>query len=111
MSVPALGMRGRRGVEVGPLFGGNALATVDPAGRVRLPLFVRDTLARRSEGRRLVFGADEHDACLSGYEPAYRAAFFDRNGSRRIFGFAEESDYDARGRVRPPRTVRGQAKD
>lgn len=110
MSVPALGDEGQQGVEVGPLFGGNALATVDPAGRVRLPPFVRETLARRSEGRRLVFGAHEQADCLSGYEPAYRAAFLDRNGSRRIFGFAEESEYDARGRVTLPPMMRWKAK-
>ena len=103
-------MRGKKGVEVGTLFGGNALATVDSAGRVRLPLFVRETLAHRSEGRRLVFGAHENDPCLSSYEPAYRAAFFDRNGSRRIFGFAEEAEYDARGRVTLPRMMRWKAK-
>ena len=107
---PAGGMRGGRGVEVGPLFGGNALAAVDPAGRVRLPLFVRETLVRRTESRRLVFGAHENDPCLSGYEPAYRAAFFDRNGSRRIFGFAEEAEYDARGRVTLPPMMRWKAR-
>jgi DNA-binding transcriptional regulator/RsmH inhibitor MraZ len=97
-------------VEVGPYFGGNALATVDSAGRVRLPLFVRETLAGRTEGRRIVFGAHESAACLSGYEPAYRAAFLDRNGSRRIFGFAEEAEFDARGRVTLPHMMRWKAR-
>lgn len=93
-------------MEVGSFFGGNALAAVDAAGRVRLPLFVRETLARRSDSRRLVFGAHDQAPCLSGYEPAYRAALADRNGSRRIFGFAEESDVDARGRVTLPPIMR-----
>ena len=97
-------------MEIGPLFGGNALAPVDSAGRVRLPLFVRETLAGRTEGRRIVFGAHENAACLSGYEPAYRAAFMDRNGSRRIFGFAQEAEFDARGRVTLPQMMRWKAK-
>jgi MraZ protein len=93
-------------VEVGSFFGGSALATVDAAGRVRLPRFVRETLGRRSEGRRLVFGAHEEAPCLSAYDPGYRSALIGRDGSRRIFGFAEEAEYDASGRVTLPPIMR-----
>ena len=93
-------------MEIGSFFGGNGLAAVDSAGRVRLPLFVRETLARRSEGRRLVFGAHENAPCLSGYDPGHRAALADRDGSRRIFGFAEEAEVDSRGRVTLPPIMR-----
>jgi len=93
-------------VEVRPLFGGNALASVDAAGRVRLPPFARETLSRRSESRRLVFGAHEHAPCLSAYDAGYRSALFDRNGSRRVFGFAEEAEFDRLGRVTLPPIMR-----
>ncbi|MFL6857488.1 MAG: hypothetical protein ACJ8EB_06210 [Allosphingosinicella sp.] len=93
-------------MEVGPLFGGNALAAVSAAGAVRLPLFVTRTLARRAEARLIVFGAHETMPCLSGYEPAYRAALADRNGSRRLFGFAEQAEYDRAGRVLLPPMMR-----
>ena len=97
-------------MEVGAFFGGNALRRVDAAGRVDLPLFVRDTLVRRSESRRLVFGAHERDPCVSAYDPAYRAFLFDRNGSRRVFGFAEEAEFDLRGRVLLPAMLRWKAR-
>src|SRR4051812_37900170 len=99
-------MKGVRGVEVGSFFGGNALAAVDAAGRVRLPLFVRETLARRSDSDRVVFGAHEQAPCLSAYDPGYRAALLDHNGSRRVFGFAEEAEIDSRGRVTLPPIMR-----
>jgi transcriptional regulator MraZ len=94
------------GVEAGPLFGGNALAAVDAAGRLRLPSFILETLARRSEGRRIVFGAHDSDACLNAYDPAYRMALSGRDGSRRVFGFAEETEFDASGRVTLPAMMR-----
>jgi MraZ protein len=97
-------------VEAGSLFGGNALTTVDAAGRVRLPPFVRQVLARRSEGRRIVFGAHERDSCLNAYDPNYRAALFDRNGSRLVFGFAEEAEFDVQGRVTLPPMMRWKAR-
>jgi DNA-binding transcriptional regulator/RsmH inhibitor MraZ len=93
-------------VEAGSFFGGNALAPVSAAGRVRLPPFVRDALARRSSSRRIVFGAHERASCLSAYDPGYRAALFDRDGSRRIFGFAEEAEFDLLGRVTLPPIMR-----
>ncbi len=95
---------------VGSFFGGNALAPVDAAGRVYLPSFVRETLARRSESPRIVFGAHERDICLSAYDPLYRAALSDRNGSRLVFGFAEEAELDARGRVALPAIMRWKAR-
>jgi MraZ protein len=93
-------------VEIGAVFSGNALARVSASGAVRLPGFVRQTLARRAESRLLIFGAHETMPCLSGYEPAYRAAFADRNGSRRLFGFAEQAEYDRAGRVVLPPMMR-----
>jgi len=97
-------------VEVGSFFGGNALVPVDAAGRVGLPPFIRDTLVRRSESRRVVFGAHERDTCVSAYNPAYRAFLFDRNGSRLVFGFAEEAEFDARGRIVLPAMMRWKAR-
>lgn len=93
-------------MEIGAVFSGNALARVRAGGAVRLPAFVRETLARRAEGRRLVFAAHETMPCLSAYEPAYRAVFADRNGSRRLFGFAEQAEYDRAGRIVLPAMMR-----
>jgi MraZ protein len=99
-------------VGIEHLFSGNALGAVDAAGRVRLPRFVLETLERRSGGRRIVFGAHERDPCLSGYEPAFRAVLQSRLAAgdpamaRRLFGFAEEAEFDARGRVALPEMMR-----
>ena len=93
-------------MEVGPLFSGNALAAVDPAGRVRLPRFALETLARRSDGRRIVFGAHPSDPCLTAYEPAHRSALLGQGSARRLFGFAEETELDARGRATLPPMMR-----
>jgi transcriptional regulator MraZ len=90
------------GVEVGPLFGGSAIGAVGAGGRLRLPPFVLATLRRRSDGRRIVFGAHESDPCLSACEPAGRAALLGRDGARRLFGFSEEAEFDSAGRVALP---------
>jgi MraZ protein len=94
------------GVEAGPLFGGSAIGAVGAGGRLRLPPFILDTLRRRSDGRRVVFGAHESDPCLSGYEPAWRAALLGRDGGRRLFGFSEEAEFDSAGRVTLPPILR-----
>lgn len=94
------------GVEVGPLFGGNAIEPVSAAGRLRLPSFILDTLVRRSDGRRIVFGAHESEPCLSAYDPGWRAALADREDRRRLLGFAEETQFDSAGRVTLPRMMR-----
>ncbi|HEY0411995.1 MAG TPA: hypothetical protein VGD66_02490 [Allosphingosinicella sp.] len=91
---------------MGPLFGGNALTAIDAAGRVRLPPFILETLIRRSDGRRIVIAAHGGDPCLSAYDPAYRAALFGQGDSRRLFGFAEETEFDPRGRLTLPPMMR-----
>lgn len=93
-------------MEVGPLFGGSAIGAVDPGGRLRLPPFALDTLARRTDGRRIVFAAHESEPCLTGYDPAWRAAFFGRDGARRLFGFSEETEFDSSGRLTLPPMMR-----
>jgi MraZ protein len=93
-------------VEVGPLFGGSAIGAVGAGGRLRLPPFVLETLRRRSDGRRIVFGAHESDPCLSASEPAARAALLGRASGRRLFGFSEEAEFDSAGRVTLPPILR-----
>jgi MraZ protein len=93
-------------VEVGPLFGGNAIGAVTAAGRLRLPSFILETLVRRSEGRRIVFGAHESEPCLSAYDPGWRAALAQREDRRRLLGFAEEAEFDSGGRVTLPAMMR-----
>jgi MraZ protein len=116
-------------VETGHLFSGNALDAVGQDGRVRLPPFVLETLSRRSDGRRIVFGAHESAPCLIAYDPGHRRALSEdverrrrlaetlglpdedhHARARRAFGFAEEADYDARGRVALPRMMRRRAR-
>jgi len=93
-------------VEVGPLFGGNAIGAVTAAGRLRLPSFILETLVRRSGGRRIVFGAHESEPCLSAYDPGWRSALAQREDRRRLLGFAEEAEFDARGAVTLPAMMR-----
>jgi len=96
-------------VQIDHLFGGSALAPVDSEGRVRLPLFVRETAGRRSEDRTLVLGPHEADPCLSGYDRTYRRFLFADTErlrlredapaldaprrARRAFGLTEEAAY------------------
>jgi MraZ protein len=107
-------------VEAGPFFSGNAIAAVDAEGRLDLPPFVLDAL-RRDEGRRLLFGAHPSDPCLAAYAPARREALYrevererlvDRDEAaharraRRAFGYVEESEWGADGRVTLPPMMR-----
>lgn len=93
-------------MEVGPLFGGNAIGAVSAAGRLRLPPFILETLVRRSENRRIVFGAHESEPCLSAYDPGWRSALVEREDRRRLLGFAEETQFDSSGRVTLPPMMR-----
>jgi MraZ protein len=93
-------------VEVGPLFGGNAIGAVTAAGRLRLPSFILETLIRRSGGHRIVFGAHESEPCLSAYDPGWRPALAERDDRRRLLGFAEEAEFDGGGRVTLPAMMR-----
>jgi MraZ protein len=107
-------------VEAGPFFSGNAIAAVDADGGLDLPPFVLDAL-RRNEGRRLLFGAHPSDPCLAAYGPARRETLYREvererleggdeaahaRRARRAFGFVEESEWDADGRVTLPPMMR-----
>jgi MraZ protein len=107
-------------VEAGPFFSGNAIAAVDAEGRLDLPPFVLDAL-RRDEGKRLFFGAHPSDPCLAAYAPARREGLYreverervaDRDDAaharraRRAFGYVEESEWGADGRVTLPPLMR-----
>ena len=104
-----------------PLFSGSGLSAVDAAGRTRLPAFVRDAAIGRSGRRRLVFGAHEIDGCIAGFDPAYAAVLhrdLERRRlneesagvgpgahharARRLFGTAEEAEFDADGMIALP---------
>lgn len=103
-------------------FGGSALANVQGDGRVRLPRFVRDVAALRSDSRTLVIGVHESDRCLVGYDPAYRQALFadtersrladsnDHRRARRTFGLTEQTEVDSAGRAALPPMLCGLAR-
>jgi MraZ protein len=108
------------------LFSGSALCAVDRHGRVALPPFVRTMLERRSAGRAVLFAPHETDPCVSAFDRPYagllhsdteRRRMADEQAgvapaahharTRRIFGLAEEADFDGRGRLTlPPMTRR-----
>ena len=107
-------------MEAGPFFSGNALAAVDAEGRLALPPFVLDAL-RCGEGRRLFFGAHPSDPCLAAYAPARRETLYREvererlqdgddgahaRRARRAFGYVEESEWAADGRVTLPPMMR-----
>ena len=107
-------------MEAGPFFSGNAIAAVDAEGRLDLPPFVLDAL-RCSEGRRLLFGAHPSDPCLAAYAPARREGLFREvererlqdgdqaahaRRARRTFGYVEEGEWGADGRVTLPPMMR-----
>ena len=85
---------------------------------MRLPRFVREVAARRSDSRSIVIGAHESDACLTGYDPAYRQTLFaeterlrlrdepHHGRARRAFGFTEQAEIDAAGRIAIPEMIR-----
>jgi MraZ protein len=108
-------------------FSGSALCAVDTNGRMRLPAFVRTTLARRGEGDALLFGSHESDPCLTAYDRGYAAllhadserrrlieeaaaptAWIAR--ARRLFGFVQEAALDADGHVLLPEMMRRRAR-
>jgi MraZ protein len=116
---------GEIGVGMEHLFSGNALGAVDADGRVSLPDFVRRVVERRTDGRRLVFGAHETDPCVTGYDPGHAhrlqadverlrlrdedaglPAEAHHNRARRLFGLVEDADYDAAGRILLPPMMR-----
>jgi MraZ protein len=108
------------------LYGGSALTAVDGNGRVRLPRFVREVAARRSDDRTVVLGPHESDPCLTGYDRPYRrfvhvdaerlrlgeaapaaeTAPRHHRRARRAFGLTEEASYGEDGRIVLPAMVR-----
>src|SRR5688572_1912516 len=118
-------MATREAGGLGRLFSGSGLSTVDGAGRTRLPAFVRDAAIGRSGRRRLVFGAHEKDSCIAGFDPAYASVLHrelerrrlaeESSGlgteahharARRLFGTAEEAEFDAEGMIALPELPR-----
>jgi MraZ protein len=107
------------------LFSSNALCTVDADGCVSLPPFVRVTLERRSDCPAVVIGLHETDPCLRAYDRGYARILHAEHerprpaetGSeahhvraRRIFGFTEESSFDADGKITLPPLMRHKGK-
>lgn len=111
----------------GRLFIGNGLCAVGAWGRLILPLFVRSSLALRSDSGTILVGAHETDSCLVAYDREFArqlaadarrrriaeeatdpAAHHVR--ARRIFGFVEEAALDARGRIALPPMLRRRAR-
>jgi MraZ protein len=103
------------------LFNSSALCTVDAAGCVSLPPFVRNALERRSDSQAVVIGLHETDPCLRAYDRGYvRHLHADHErcrlaegGSeahharaRRIFGFTEEASYGLDGKITLPPLMR-----
>ena len=112
-----------------PLFSGSGLSAVDASGRTRLPAFVREAAIGRTGRRRLVFGAHEKDRCIAGFDPGYasilhgdlerRRVAEEANGigteahharARRLFGTAEEAEFDADGMIALPELPRRQGR-
>lgn len=110
-------------MQIDHFYGGSALAPVDGQGRVRLPRFVRDVAARRSDAPVVVLGPHESDSCLTGYDPAYRRALFEdaerlrlrdesagagahHGRARRTFGLTEQAQIDSGGRITLPPMAR-----
>lgn len=113
-------------MQLDHLYAGSALALIDERGRVRLPRFVRETLGRRSEAGFVVLGPHESDACLTGYDPAFRRMLFadserrrlheeaggagperHHGRARRVFGRTEQARIDSAGRIALPPMLRG----
>jgi MraZ protein len=107
------------------LFSGSGLSAVDASGRTRLPSFIREAAIGRSGRRRLVFGAHERDSCIAGFDPAYAAVIHgdlerrrlaeEAGGlgadahharARRLFGTAEEAEFDPDGMISLPELPR-----
>jgi MraZ protein len=112
-------------VETTEFYSGCALREVDDSGRLTLPGFVTRVLGQGCEGRAVTFGGHEHDSCLTAYGPPHRRALHreverrrllgEARGessrghhcrARRVFGLAEDADYDESGRVVLPSMMR-----
>jgi MraZ protein len=112
-------------VEITHLFSGNALGAVDESGRVRLPPFILNEMARHGDRGRLLFGVHSSDPCLTGYGAALKPRLHaelerrrlrdeesgltaDEHHSRvrRLFGLVEEAAYDEAGRIALPPLAR-----
>jgi MraZ protein len=112
-------------VEVTHIFSGNALGTLDEAGRVRLPPFILREMARHGDCGRLLLGVHEKDPCITGYgsglrprleaelerrrlrdEGLGRAPEEHHARARRTFGLVEEASYDEAGRLTLPPLAR-----
>ena len=113
-------------------FSGSALERVDAGGRVHLPSFISETLARTSDRRTVMVGIHEISACLTGYDPRHSVTLHtelerrrlrdESEGlpdmvhhlrARRAFGLAEQATIDGRDRIRLPELIRrlGRIKD
>ena len=107
------------------LFSGSALDAVDAEGGVALPDFVRRVVERRSDGRRVMFGAHETAPCVTGYDPGHSPrlqadverlrlrdeaagapAETHHHRARRLFGLVEHADFDSAGRIVLPPMMR-----
>lgn len=103
------------------LFNGSGLSAVDTAGRTRLPTFIQQALIARSGCRNLLIGAHESDGCIAGFdhghaivvhaelerrrlagEAAGEAPEAHHARARRMFGLAEEAQFDIDGVVTLP---------
>ena len=108
-------------------FIGNALCTVDAAGGLALPGFVRATLSRRSDAGMIFIGAHESDPCVIAYDSGYvRSLAFDFSRrriaeesaeplahharARRTFGLVEQMVVDDRGAIQLPQMLRRRAR-
>src|SRR5437763_7455637 len=109
------------------LFSGNALCTVNAAGTLILPRFVRSTLGRRSDARSFLVGSHESDPCLLAYDSGYARILHEDSERRRIaeeeqapgasakrlrriFGFVEEIGFGDDGAVVLPPMMRRRAR-
>ncbi|HEX2763250.1 MAG TPA: division/cell wall cluster transcriptional repressor MraZ [Allosphingosinicella sp.] len=112
-------------MEVTHLFSGNALGAVDGGGRVRLPPFILNEMARHGDRGRLLFGVHSSDPCLTGYGASLKSRLYaelerrrlrdEETGiaandhharARRLFGLVEEAPYDEAGRILLPPLAR-----
>lgn len=107
-------------------FSGSALCACDEDGRLKLPPFVRATLARRGDTGSLTVGAHERSPCLVAYDrsiaPLIHAELERRRGAdnashaahdaraRLAFGLAEEAAIAPGGAIGLPRMMRHRAR-
>ena len=110
------------------LFGGRAMTSVDPDGRMILPAFIIDVLERRGAARTICFGVHERDSCLHAYDAGYHRALFaeierrrladevagrtaadHHSRLRRVFGFIEQAPIAEDGAIVLPPLLRRKA--